>query len=167
MKNATQASNKSASNKSASNKSAQVNTNAPSGIPGIMPNNLGALVTAVTSNAATPANVKAVPAATRLALAIAANAAAPGATALAHTFKQAGVASIGNVAKLPAGSLTVTSKGAAYKPKAGYNANAWASVQAALNAGPCQAAQAAQAIGHAGVAWVAYAVKNGWLAVTA
>jgi hypothetical protein len=97
--------------------------------------------------------------------AVANGTAANGATARAHTWGQHGQ-SVGNTAKLPAGSLSVTSKGAAYTPKPGYNANAWQAVQAAINAGPCNATQAAQAIGHAGAAWVRYAVQSGWLVAT-
>lgn len=119
----------------------------------------------VAAPAATPTAPRGVAAQAIVQAAIAAGTAAPGATALAHVYGKGG-ASVGNTARLPAGSLQVTAKGAAYAPKPGYNANAWAAVQAAVKAGPCSASQAATAIGHKGAAWLAYAVKSGWLAVT-
>jgi len=135
---------------------ATINTNAPLGVPGALPNGLGAMVTALTTQPVKPQAGKA---------AVAAGTAAAGATARAHIWGQGGQ-SVGNTAKLPAGSLSITAKGAAYNPKPGYNANAWQAVQAAIKAGPCSATQAASAIGHAGAAWVRYAVSSGWLAVT-
>jgi hypothetical protein len=104
----------------------------------------------------------------KLAACIASGTAAPGATALAHTWGQGG-ASVGNVGRLPTGSITVTGKGAAYNPKPGYNATAWAAIVAAVAANPngASAAILAAAVGHGGAANVRYHVAAGRLAVTA
>jgi hypothetical protein len=151
MKNATQAAAKPANKPAA--KPAQVNAMAAMATTIV---NTAAPVAPLAGKAASQAILQA---------AIANGTAANGATARAHTWGQHG-SSVGNTAKLPVGSLAVTTKGAAYNPKPGYNANAWASVQAAIKAGPCNATQAATAIGHAGAAWVRYAVQSGWLVAT-
>ena len=73
----------------------------------------------------------------------------------------------GNTARLPAGSVTVTAKGALLKPGGcAYNAAAWAAIQAALASGkPQTAAMLAQAVGNGGASHIAYRIKGGWLAV--
>lgn len=73
----------------------------------------------------------------------------------------------GNTARLPAGSVTITTKGAALKPGGvAYNAQAWDAIQAAISKGPATAAQLASAVGNGGASHVAYRIKGGHLAVT-
>ena len=74
---------------------------------------------------------------------------------------------VGNTARLPAGSVTISAKGALLKPGGcAYNAQAWVAIQAALATGAQTAAQLAAAVGNGGSAHIAYRIKGGWLAVT-
>lgn len=73
----------------------------------------------------------------------------------------------GNTNRLPAGSVTVTAKGALLKPGGvAYNAMAWSAITTAIGKGAQTAAQLAAAVGNGGAAHVAYRIKGGWLAVT-
>ena len=79
---------------------------------------------------------------------------------------------VGNLARLPVGSVTVTAKGALLKPTGSTPAQAawaqgnWQAVQAAIASGPQTAAQLATLIGNGGAAHIAHRLKGGHLAVT-
>ena len=73
----------------------------------------------------------------------------------------------GNVSRLPAGSVTITAKGALLKPGGvAYNAIAWAAIQQAVSSGPTTAGQLAAVVGNGGAAHVAYRIKGGHLVVS-
>ena len=74
----------------------------------------------------------------------------------------------GNTARLPAGSVSITAKGAMLKPGGvPYNVQAWQAIQdtIAKTKGKATAADLATAVGNGGAAHVAYRIKGGWLAV--
>jgi hypothetical protein len=72
----------------------------------------------------------------------------------------------GNTNRLPAGTVTITAKGALLKPGGvAYNAMAWQAITLAIGKGACTAAELAAAVGNGGAAHVAYRIKGGWLAV--
>ena len=74
----------------------------------------------------------------------------------------------GNTARLPAGSVSITAKGAMLKPGGvAYNVQAWQAIQATIAStkGKATAAELAAAVGNGGAAHVAYRIKGGWLVV--
>ena len=79
---------------------------------------------------------------------------------------------VGNVARLPQGSVTVTAKGMLLKPTGSTPAQAawaianWQAIQAAIASAPQTATQLAMLIGNAGAAHINHRIKGGHLAVT-
>jgi hypothetical protein len=108
-----------------------VNTNAPIGVPGVMPNNLGALVTAQVNAPVAPKTGKGANSAVILAAGIAQGTHCAGASALAHTISAHGA----KPCYTPAVVYTLHNSG--YAPAHGklYHVQAWQGVQNAIAAG--------------------------------
>ena len=70
---------------------------------------------------------------------------------------------VGSVSNKVPGTLVV---GNGKGPRVGHNLTMWGAVQVALATGPQSATALANAAGSGGAAFVAYCVRNGWLAAS-